>query len=346
MTDDLVYLDGDGQRMRDVAEERSRRIIEASRPLAELLLQDERMVVPPELQISQPGVYDSVPQAIYHADPVPGGSLTRSGAKLLLPPSAPAKYDFALKHPASRKDTRAFDLGHAAHHMVLGIGPELVDIGFDSLAPTGPGNRTLVNSRVDEARARGAIPLRSQDFDKVMAMAAALRAHPEAAALLDPAHGRPEQVTVWTETVQWKTGQPPNEYMYEAEIWRRNMIDWLPDAPAYGRLIVPDYKTADSADQVTWGRTAGRYTYHMQAAWIIEGLQRLLGVEVAVVFILQEKEPPYLVSIAQLSDADVQAGLERNWAALEVFAECRRTDLWPGYPTFQTVTIPWLETRT
>jgi PDDEXK-like domain of unknown function (DUF3799) len=337
MTDDLVYLDGDGQRMRDVAEERSRRIIEASRPLAELLLRDERMVVPPELQVSKPGIYDSMPQAIYHADPVPGGSLTRSGAKLLLPPSCPAKYDFALKHPASRKDTLAFDLGHAAHHMVLGIGPELVDVGGDDLRVT------ATKLRHDEARARGATPLRSRDFDRVMAMAAALRAHPEAAALLDPRKGRPEQAIVWTETVQWKGA---DEQMHETEIWRRCMIDWLPDAPAYGRLIVPDYKTADSADQQTWAHGAGKYAYHMQAAWIIEGLQRLLGIEVRIVFILQEKDPPYLPSIAQLSDADVQAGLERNWAALEVFAECRRTDLWPGYPTFETVTIPWLETRT
>jgi hypothetical protein len=341
--EELTYLEGNGQRMRDVAEERSRRIIEASRPLAELLLRDERMVVPPELQIHAEGIYDAMPQAIYHADPVPGYSLTRSGAKALLPPSCPAKYDFALKHPASRRDTRTFDLGHAAHHMVLGIGPELVDIGFDSLAPTGKGNRTLVEERVTEARVRGAVPLRSQDFDKVMAMAAALRAHAEAAALLDPGRGRPEQAIFWTENVQW---QDTDGQMHEALIWRRCLIDWLPDAPAYGRLIVPDYKTADSADQVSWARNAGRYSYHMQDAWIIEGLQRLLGVEVTVCFILQEKEPPYLVSIAQLSEPDTRAGLERNWAALEVYAECRRTDIWPGYPTFQTVNIPWLETRT
>jgi hypothetical protein len=64
---------------------------------------------------------------------------------------------------------------------------------------------------------------------------------------------------------------------------------------------------------------------------------------VATIFILQEKEPPFLVSIAELGPPEKRAGLERNWAALEVYAECRRTDRWPGYPTFKTVALPYLD---
>jgi hypothetical protein len=81
----------------------------------------------------------------------------------------------------------------------------------------------------------------------------------------------------------------------------------------------------------------------MQDQWITEGLQHLLGIEVATIFILQEKEPPYLVSIAELPPDAKEAGRDRNWQALEVYAECRRTDLWPGYPTFKTVALPWLD---
>jgi hypothetical protein len=343
MSDDqeVVNLDGSARGLRDIAEERQRRIVEASRPLAELLQRDDRMVVPEQFQITNEGIYDGMPEVIYHADPVPGGSLTQSGAKLLLPPSTPAKYDYWVRHP--RPTTETFDLGHAAHHMVLGIGPELVDVGFDTWKPTGKGNVTYLNAMIEEIRAREAIPLRSQDFDRVMAMAAALRAHPEAAALLDPARGRPEQAIFWTETVHWQDRNRPEE-MHEAVIWRRCLIDWLPDAPAQGRLIVPDYKTTDTAHQNTWARThVNRWGYHMQDQWITEGLQRLLGVEVAVIFILQEKDPPYLVSIAQLPGDAKEVGRARNWAALEIFAECRRTDRWPSYPTFETVSIPWMD---
>jgi hypothetical protein len=273
-----------------------------------------------------------MPQEVYLADPVPEGSLTRSGAKLLIPPNTPAKYDYWLKHPGDRPTTEAFDLGHAAHHMVLGIGPELVDIGGD--------DRRIkeVGARYDAARARGAIPLRSRDWKRVMEMAAALRAHPEAAELLNPDRGKPEQAIVWTEEVVWegRDGQ-----LHSEVIWRRCLIDWLPDRPAGGRLIVPDYKTADSAHQPTWARSAPKYSYHMQDQWIVQGLQKLLGVEVAVIFILQEKDPPYLVSIAELDGEAKAMGNQRNWEALAIYAECRRTDYWPSYDTLRTVSIPW-----
>ena len=45
-----------------------------------------------EVVVDEPGVYDGLDEAAYHADPVPGGSLSASGAKLLLPPSCPALY--------------------------------------------------------------------------------------------------------------------------------------------------------------------------------------------------------------------------------------------------------------
>lgn len=336
MSDDpeLTFLDGNGVRMRDVAEERTRRIIEASRPLAELLAADQRLVVPPELQITREGIYDGMPEAIYRADPVPGGSLTRSGAMMLLPPSCPAKFDYALKHPRT-DSTEAFDLGHAAHHMVLGIGPELVDVGGDDFRVP------KVKARYDEVRARGGVPLRTRQWKQVMEMAAALRAHPEAAALLNPDHGKPEQALFWTETVYWE--DPTIGTMREAEIWRRSLIDWLPDRPDRGRLIVPDYKTARSAHQKTWARSAADYGYHLQDSWITEGLHRLLDVDVAVIFILQEKEPPYLVSIAEMGSHEKQVGREKSWQALELFAECRRTDMWPGYPTIEEVQIPWID---
>ena len=45
------------------------------------------------------GVYDGMDEDAYHADPVPGGSLSASGAKLLLPPSCPALYHYRRDHP-------------------------------------------------------------------------------------------------------------------------------------------------------------------------------------------------------------------------------------------------------
>jgi hypothetical protein len=86
--------------------------------------------------ITQPGVYD-LPADVYHADPVPaelGGSLSSSGAKLLLPPSCPAIYQWARTHPTY---SDAFDFGHAAHKKVLGAGAEIVAGGRRRLARQG-----------------------------------------------------------------------------------------------------------------------------------------------------------------------------------------------------------------
>ena len=73
------------------------------------------------LVITEPGVYD-IPEGAYHADPVPGGSLSRSGAKLLL--QSPAKFDWRRTHGVKPK--RAWDIGTAAHTEVLGTGAEMV----------------------------------------------------------------------------------------------------------------------------------------------------------------------------------------------------------------------------
>ncbi|MGW9447058.1 hypothetical protein, partial [Bacillus mobilis] len=48
--------------------------------------------------ITRPGVYDGIPEAVYHRDPVPGGSLSSSGARKLLAPSCPALFKYDQEH--------------------------------------------------------------------------------------------------------------------------------------------------------------------------------------------------------------------------------------------------------
>src|SRR3954471_5458063 len=101
--------------------------------------------------VTEPGVYPDIPELAYHADCVSEGSLSCSGAKKLLPPSCPALFKWERENPPPPK--RQFDFGHAAHKLVLGVGPELV--GVDA-----PDWRTnAAKAQRDEARARGAVPL-------------------------------------------------------------------------------------------------------------------------------------------------------------------------------------------
>ena len=71
------------------------------------------------LTITAPGVYD-IPAEDYHRDPVPGGSLSSTGARKLLPPSCPAKFRYEQDNPPT--PTAALDFGQAP-----GLDP--VDLG-------------------------------------------------------------------------------------------------------------------------------------------------------------------------------------------------------------------------
>ena len=62
--------------------------------------------------ITEPGVY-TMDEADYHADPVPGGSLSCSGAKKLL--ACPARFAYDREHPPA--PTPAMELGTAAHKL-------------------------------------------------------------------------------------------------------------------------------------------------------------------------------------------------------------------------------------
>jgi hypothetical protein len=278
-----------------------------------------------ELTISEPGVYAGVSDIDYHADPVPGGSLSCSGAKKLLSPSTPALFKYEQEHPP--ESTKAFDEGKAAHRLVLGVGPELVLIPFDEW------RTNEAKAAVKEAQDRGAIPLKPKQWQMVHDMAEALQAHPTAAALLDPERGLPEQSLFWTDP--------------DTGVTLRARLDWLPDPTPGGRMILADYKTARSAHPEQFARAAADYGYHQQDPWYSEGVRALgLTEDLAFVFIVQEKTPPYLVSVCQLVDDDRRLGHVLNHQAIRIYAECKRTGNWPGYPDVTVVELPgWYRAR-
>lgn len=274
--------------------------------------------------ITEPGVYDMTPER-YHADPIEGGSLSSSGARKLLTPGCPALFKYERENP--RASTKAFDHGHAAHDMVLGGGPEIVRCDFDSW------RTNAAKDAAATARARGAVPLLSEDYQLVQDMALALRADPVANRLFQVDSGKPEASLFARDD--------------DSGVMLRGRLDWLPNSST-GRLIVPDYKTAKSADPVEFVKSAANYGYHQQAAWYLDLVSELeLGDQPAFVFVVQEKTAPYLVSVVQLDGLALQIGRLLNRRAINTYAECTRTGIWPGYVNdVALVSLPtWYERR-
>jgi hypothetical protein len=261
----------------------------------------------------------------YHADPVPGGSLSSSGARKLLPPNCPALFHHERQH--GRPPKRELDLGHAAHKLVLGVGPDLVVVDASDW------RTKAAQDKRDEARATGAVPLLRAEWEQLKAMAEALRAHPVASALFAPGRGKPEQALIWQDG---PTG-----------VWRRALLDWLPAQVAGWRLIVPDYKTTRDADPESIARAVHTYGYHQQAAWYLDGVKALglHGQEPAFVFVFQEKTAPYLVTVVELDALALRIGAARNRRALETYARCTAEDRWPGYSdAVESICLPaWAE---
>jgi hypothetical protein len=277
----------------------------------------------PRTEIEEPGVYD-LPVEVYHADPVKGGSLSSSGARKLLPPSCPALYAYEREHPPA--PTATFDIGHAAHKLALGIGPELVVVDADDW------RTSAAKAARDEAHAAGHVPLLRDTYAELQAMADALRSHPLASALLGDG-GQAESSLVWRD---------------ESGIMRRCRLDWKP-APREGRMIGWDYKTSRSADPEKFAKAGVDYGYHCQQAWYLDGLRALdfADDDAQFVFIVQEKTPPYLVSVVQLDVVAVRIGRHLNRRAIDIYAECSRTGIWPGYADdVAHVSLPFWYERT
>lgn len=282
--------------------------------------------------ITAPGIYPDMPEEEYHADPVPGGSLSASGAKLLLPPKGcPAKFHYQRHRPPPPKDH--FDLGTAAHHLVLGVGPEPVELNFDS-------RRTnKYKEAAAAARADGKIPLLPEQMAQVQDMAAAILDHSDAAALFTPGTGRPEQSLFWHDRFYW---QEPGGHVpartHGRKLWRRRRLDWLSHQHLKdGRLVIPDYKTTACSEPDEFMKSVDKFGYHMDAAWSIDAV-RAVGLadpdddrDPAFLCVAQEKDPPYVVTVIEMPSKALMFGRELNTVAMSKYAEAERTGRWIGY---------------
>jgi hypothetical protein len=251
-----------------------------------------------------PVVVDDMPIDEYHAHP----SLSSTGARKLLPPSCPAQYRYDRDHPQPPK--KEFDYGHAAHKLVLGDGPDIDVLEFDSY------QTKKAQAQRDEARDMGAVPLLRHEYEQVQAMAAAIRQHPIAGPLFKPGTGIPEQSIFWTDPA---TG-----------VRRRCRPDWRKPLP--GLTLCADYKTTPDASPDAVSKTIEKYAYHQQDPWYTDGIYAAFDPpDVRFIFVFQSKTPPYLVTVRELDQQARDIGRARNEKALRVYADCAATDTWPDW---------------
>lgn len=257
--------------------------------------------------VTRPGVYN-MDEACYHSDPVPealGGSLSSSGAKLLMPPSCPAIFEHQRRH--GKRPTKAMDLGTVVHGMVLCTGQpvEVLD------APDY--KKKAAQDWRDQVIADGHVPMLAEKHAEAVAIADAVRQHPTAGALF--AEGDAELSGFWVDE--------------EFGAWRRCRWDWLTPYEE-----VADLKTCASAAPADIAKAMYNFGYYQQNAFYRDGWAALIGNgeqprDFLNVFV--QTEPPYLITIARLPDEHVELGRKRNREALERYADCTAAGVWPAW---------------
>lgn len=268
--------------------------------------------------ITKPGIYD-LPEDEYHGDPTEEGSLSYSGAKVIL--DSPARY---LWERENRPTKREYDFGHAAHAKVLGKGLDVAEIPAKLLGSNGSVSTKEAKAFVQAARAEGKVPLKPDEVAVIDAMAARLAEHDVASALLRD--GTPEQSMFWRDE--------------ETKVMLRARTDWLTTLGS-GRPCIVDYKTtARTANPDRFGWEARDFNYHMQDSWYREGLDLLTDERHGFVFVVQEKKPPYFVSVVELDDEAREVGAQRNAVARRTYLWCRTREQWPAYPGIARITVP------
>jgi len=245
----------------------------------------------------------------YHADT---SAISASGLKLFM--RSPAHYWAAYLDPdrIERQPTPAMRLGTATHCAILE--PDAFDDRY-MLRPDG------INARTNEGKAHlaaiaesGMEILTPDDFALITGMAESFRRHPISAGLLSKPHQVEQSIFAEINGVRCKC-RP----------------DYISDS------FIMDVKTTRDASIEGFGKQAWNLGYHIQEAFY----RRVVGGNHRFLFGAVESDYPHLVQYHESPDELIAYADDLIDSALSQYAECLRTNTWPGYSNnIQPLEVP------
>lgn len=244
---------------------------------------------------------DGMPEEEYHAHP----ALSASGMKQIL--RSPKHY---LQSLNERVEKPAFDVGSAAHALVLGVGQPIGQIDESVLSADGGIRSNAAKAKVEEIRAAGMIPLKPATYQKVIGMRDAILANAKARAILE----LPRYTEVSLFAVDPETGIP-----------LRGRLDILAGA------LCGDVKTTPDVREFKLRSVIQDFAYDVQGEVYRLLVQLVLDIDpepVQLIFV--EKEAPYEVRVVKLGEGWQAGGYARMRKAIETFQSCIEFGVWPG----------------
>jgi exodeoxyribonuclease VIII len=166
---------------------------------------------------------------------------------------------------------------------------------------------------LEEADLKCAQLISADDYKTVMNIMQSCRSHPMSKHLFSD--GIAEQSVFWEDA--------------ETGVLCKARPDWLLGG---ANPAILDLKSTEDASPDGFMRSAYTYRYHVQAAWYLDGLEAATGQKPDVfMFLAVEKKYPHAVAFYYADDAMLSVGRAEYRKALRTYAECMKTNVWPGY---------------
>lgn len=262
-----------------------------------------------------PGIYPDVTDEKYHADllcvvPTLSSSLART---IINRSPRHAWWESPRLNPDHEpQDRKTFDIGRAAHRVVLGKGSDYAVIPESVLATNGAASTSAAKDFIAAARAEGRTPIKPDEAGAVHRMAEAIQSRLTDMRITLPSH-RSEITAV-------------------AEVDGAMCRARIDHAPADTRQPLVDLKTTTDASPEAIQRAVMNYGYDTQAAHYCDVWRSATGEERDFQFIFVEKDAPHEVSFVRLNGAAMVMGRKRAASARALWRDCLSADHWPGYP--------------
>lgn len=262
------------------------------------------------MQITAPCYIKDMPSEVYHAHE---HSVSNSGLKLIS--RSPAHFKYAPK----RESTRSMVIGSALHMAVLE--PELF---LDTYVMLHDADDRRCKDYKDAKEEFGEeFVLVSSECEKIEGIMGRIQSNEVVQELLSlPGHNELSGFSTDPDT----------------GVMCRHRFDKLTNSG-----IGIDLKTTIDARSDAFSRSIYTYGYHVQAAFYADQYEWVTGKDLEdFVFIVVESESPFAVKMYRLGQESIDIGREQYRRALDEYARCKNTGIWPAYESqeIEEISIP------
>lgn len=263
-----------------------------------------------------------ISQEIYHADPAPAPSLSRSIIKDLVSDCPARAFGNHPKLGGKREESSspAMDMGVVCHSLTLEGIDKAVPVdprdhaGKKWNVPIGWTNNSIREAR-DTIRSSGKIPLLIDDYHRALEIVKAAEeqlAQSELGIISLKEEGESELTYIWE----------------EAGVWLRTRPDWVSN----DRKIILDLKfTGTTANPSAFERHIEPMGYEIQSALYRRGVKAIDKTDATFLFFVVEVQPPYLACLIGLDPSYQEIGKGKVEMGIDLWRKHMLENNWPGY---------------